>query len=590
MSHDSLQDALAMKGALSSIQEVSRSLNRTREAGNAYQRVQGQIAGISRRGVLDERFGVAGAALVAASATARTTDALATTERVGILSSVDRCTEAMRFGAFGGPLSGAGDGIAGQLGAIESSALARLSPSTRDTFDGIGTIAKANVAAFGGASLMYEQVQKQLEADGLLSAARDAMEAAGTAGLSNPALMSAGLLGSQAGLSAIQVGAVRDLTGIGERLRQSVIDASGIAAVQHTFGREAFGVTAALNAASLAAVPPALQVAAAFDQRYAAQWSAGLASTQSVIERAGLGSAAYALASQDFSSPFKGALGMRSVIDTYPFLGVAGSVREVMEKAGLGARFDSILSSPVNALMLVDSALTNAMNAVRNIAPPIVEIPDEIRRRWEIAEAFAARWEGSALAYLLSPLSAVHLYRLSTLEREAVEEALLAALERIVTEEDFASELVSALNSVPHLTSEQRGDLQAGLGHAAQGNFDRALPPLMMGMEGALWSTGRAKELIDSDRRVTSGSKKGRKAESIEMVIKVLPSEDGFSTFAIHRVFGGVGHPVRHGEATGTRREHVLYLIVLMAGWLTDSMGFPAREVLGQFLRDALLS
>lgn len=171
-----------------------------------------------------------------------------------------------------------------------------------------------------------------------------------------------------------------------------------------------------------------------------------------------------------------------------------------------------------------------------------------------------------------------------------MEEALLAALERIVTEEDFASELVSALNSVPHLTSEQRGDLQAGLSHAAQGNFDRALPPLMMGMEGALWSTGRAKELIDSDRRIMLGPKKGRKAESIEMVIKVLPSEDGFSTFAIRRVFGGVGDPVRHGEATGTRREHVLYLIVLMAGWLTDSMGFPAREVLGQLLRDALLS
>jgi len=570
-----------------SVEEVSRSINRTLEAGNTYQRVQDQIAGISRMGVLDERFGAAGATSAAASAAARITDALTTRECLGFLSSADPHTAAMRFGAFGGPLSGAGDGIAGQLGAIESSALAGLSPSTRDAFDGIGAVAKGHVAAFGGASLMYEQVQKQLEAGGLLSAARDAMEAAGTAGLSNPALMSAGLLGSQAGLSAIQVGAVRDLTGIGERLRQSVIDASGIAAVQHTFGREAFGVTSALNAASLAAVPPALQ-AAVFDQRYAAQWSAGIRATQSVIERAGLGSAAYTLASQDLSSPFKGDLGMRSITDTAPFFGVAGSVREAMEKAGLGTRFDGILSSPVSASMFVDSAVTNAINAVRSIAPPIVEIPDEVRRRWEIAEAFAARWEGSALAYLLSPLSVVHLYRLSTLEREAAEEALLAALERIVTEEDFASELVSALNSVPHLTSEQRGDLQAGLGHAAQGNFDRALPPLMMGMEGALWSTGRAKELIDSDRRITSGPRKGRKAESVEMVIKVLPSEDGFSTFAIHRVFGGAGHPVRHGEATGIRREHVLYLIVLMAGWLTDSMGFPAREVLGQLLRDAL--
>jgi hypothetical protein len=73
-------------------------------------------------------------------------------------------------------------------------------------------------------------------------------------------------------------------------------------------------------------------------------------------------------------------------------------------------------------------------------------------------------------------------------------------------------------------------------------------------------------------------------------MIKALPAEEGFSTFAIRRVFGGVGNPVRHGEATGNRREHVLYLVVLMAGWLTDSMGFPAREVLGQHLRDAFLN
>jgi hypothetical protein len=539
-------------------------------------------------GVLDERSGFTGAASAAASAAARMTDALATTERLGLLSSVDRQTAATRLGTFGGPLSGAGEGIAGRLRALESSALTGLSPSMRDAFDGIGAVPKGHVEAFGGASLMYEQVQEQLEAGGLLSAARDAMEAAGTAGLSNPALMSAGLLGSQAGLSAIQVGAVRDLTGIEERLRQDAIVASRLSESLPPFGRDlnALGLASVLDAASLAGSSPALRAAAEFDQSYASKLGAGLRSAQSAIERAGLSSAAYTLAMREPSLAFKGALDMHSITDTYPFGGAVGSVRDLFEKSAIWGQ----VNSPVNTSMFVDSALTNAINAVRDIALPIVEIPEEVSRRWEVAEAFAARCEGSALGYLLSPLSAVHLYRLSTLEREAVEEALLAALERIVTEEDFASELVSALNSVPHLTGEQRGDLQAGLGHAAQGNFDRALPPLMMGMEGALWSTGRAKELIDSDRRITSGLKKGRKAESIEMVIKALPSEDGFSTFAIRRVFGGVGDPVRHGEATGTRREHVLYVIVLMAGWLTDSMGFPAREVLGQLLRDALLS
>ena len=111
----------------------------------------------------------------------------------------------------------------------------------------------------------------------------------------------------------------------------------------------------------------------------------------------------------------------------------------------------------------------------------------------------------------------------------------------------------------------------------------------MLGLEGALWSTGRAKALIDSERRLVVGPKQGREVGSIEQVIKVLPAEEGFSTFAIRRIFGGVGNPVRHGEATEVRRQHVLYLVVAIAGWLTDSMGLPARDVLGQMLRDALL-
>jgi hypothetical protein len=590
MSHDIRRNVLAVKGALSSVQDLSRSVNRTLEAGGAYQSARDELFGVSRMGVLDERSGLMGAAS-AASASARMTSALAAAERASLLmSSVDRRTAASRIGAFGGPLSGEVGGIAGHTRAYESSALAGLSRSTRDAFNGPGAIAK-HVEAFGGASPAYQQVQKQLEAGGLLTAARRAMDAAGTAGLSHPATSAAEIYGARANLSAIQVGAVRDFTGLEERLRHST-HASRLSAGMHAYGRdpETFGVAGALNAAAIAGLSPALQAAAAFDQSYAARWSAGIASDRRLIERAGLSSAAYALVSRDLPSPFKGALGIGSITDAYPYLGLSGSVREAMEKARLGTRFAYILSGPPMASMFGDSALMNAVKAMRDIAPQVVEIPEEVRRRWEVAEAFMARWEGSALEYLLSPLSVVHLYRFSTLEEGAVEEALLAALERIVTEEDFASELVSALDSVTHLTGEQRGDLQAGLGHAAQGNFERALPPMMLGMEGALWSTGQANELIDADRRITSGLKKGRKADSIEIVIKALPFEDGFSTFAVHRVFGGVGNPVRHGVATGTRREHVLYLIVLMAGWLTDSMGLPAREVLGQHLRDSLLS
>ncbi|HEV7584849.1 MAG TPA: hypothetical protein VGO14_03620 [Solirubrobacteraceae bacterium] len=272
--------------------------------------------------------------------------------------------------------------------------------------------------------------------------------------------------------------------------------------------------------------------------------------------------------------------------DAFGYTGVPGIVQTALETSGLTARDVDAFGG----YAFVGNALTDSLRVLTDATRmgPLFEIPEETRRLWEVAEAFAARMEGTPLWYLLAPLPISHHSTLSALEEAAIEARVVDAIEVVVTQSDFTFELASALDSVPYLSREQRGDLQEGLRYVAKGNFDRAIPPLMMGMEGALWSTGRATELIDADRRITAGQKKGRKAESIEMVIKALPSEEGFSTFAIRRVFGGVGNPVRHGEATGTRREHALYLIVLMAGWLTDSMGLPAREVLGQHLREAL--
>jgi hypothetical protein len=54
------------------------------------------------------------------------------------------------------------------------------------------------------------------------------------------------------------------------------------------------------------------------------------------------------------------------------------------------------------------------------------------------------------------------------------------------------------------------------------------------------------------------------------------------------RVFGNRGNPVRHGEESGARRRHALFVVVAIAGWMDVFMEVPAREALARRLREQL--
>jgi hypothetical protein len=215
------------------------------------------------------------------------------------------------------------------------------------------------------------------------------------------------------------------------------------------------------------------------------------------------------------------------------------------------------------------------------------ETLEEARIWTESIERFSRRWEQSALWFMLSSLSIEHGHRMADMEPAEVEHDLLRALEAIVTEGGYAQALSSALDKAPHVTDVQRDHLQHGLEHAQRGEFERAIPPLMHGMEGALWSTARALSVIDAKRRLVNRPRMPR-ARSIEPVIRELPTGEGFATFVIHRVFGGSGNVVRHGELGGDGRQRALFLVVAVAGWLDAVMEVPAHEVLGHMLSEQL--
>jgi hypothetical protein len=228
-------------------------------------------------------------------------------------------------------------------------------------------------------------------------------------------------------------------------------------------------------------------------------------------------------------------------------------------------------------------------HALSNLAMPklATEAFEESRRWFATIDRFSKRWEQSALWFMLSSLSIGHIHHMADMEPAEVEHDLLRALEAIVIDGDYAQALSSALDTAPHLTAVQRDHLQHGLEHAGRGEFERAIPPLMHGMEGALWSTARGLSVIDAKRRLINKPRMPR-ARSIEPVIRELPTGEGFSTFIIHRVFGGSGNVVRHGELGLDGRPRALFLVVAVAGWLDAVMDVPAHEVLGHMLGEQL--
>ena len=313
-----------------------------------------------------------------------------------------------------------------------------------------------------------------------------------------------------------------------------------------------------------------------------------------------MGVAAQAKAAQQASLYSRTSLAGTAGIESKRLLGELSSARAEMARVGvdslstgLARSFDVTaltrgLSADVTSIARsLGVSKLGAQGVLRSMPKLAAEALEEARIWTESIERFSECWEQSALWFMLSSLSIGHSHHMADMGPAEVEHDLLRALEAIVTEGGYAQALSSALHKAPHLTDVQRDHLQHGLEHAQRGEFDRAIPPLMHGMEGALWSTARALSVIDAKRRLVNRPRRPR-ARSIEPVIRELPGGEGFSTFVIHRVFGGSGNVVRHGELGGDGRQRALFLVVAVAGWLDAVMEVPAHEVLGHMLSEQL--
>jgi hypothetical protein len=205
----------------------------------------------------------------------------------------------------------------------------------------------------------------------------------------------------------------------------------------------------------------------------------------------------------------------------------------------------------------------------------------------EEAELVAQRWEQRALWYLLSQFGLHDLRLLSSLTRPEVEDAVLFALESVVTDGEVVVALRAAVDRAPHLEKFHRVHLDHCLEHAGDGSYIQASGSLYPGLEGAFGQIGYVKALITADRRRTDNPKK--KAQ-FETMVKRLGLNQEFELFVVTAAFGDAGDPYRHGHGdseAGVRRQ-VLFGIAALAGWLQEFSDYEALDVLAWRMRQTL--
>jgi hypothetical protein len=200
---------------------------------------------------------------------------------------------------------------------------------------------------------------------------------------------------------------------------------------------------------------------------------------------------------------------------------------------------------------------------------------------------FIEAWEHDALWFLLQSLGIGTSRLLGRLSRQEAEEVLFEALEEVVLDGTYTAALSEVVKDhAPHLMRAPRHHLQTFLGHAAEGDWLTAVPPMMDGLEGALHSVARAEQIVTPQG--TYIDRPNQKVSSAEAVIKLLPVDDGYELFIVRRIFGGVGDPHRHGTAEDGEREQVLMGIIGLAGWVDEFMQLRAIDRLAREIEQRL--
>jgi hypothetical protein len=223
-------------------------------------------------------------------------------------------------------------------------------------------------------------------------------------------------------------------------------------------------------------------------------------------------------------------------------------------------------------------ALFPSLRTNLSAVAPLRDLMGPMREFRALGE-FMREWEADPLWFLLSIFGMRAPRQFAGLSRDQVEQALLTALAHVVCDGEYVDALREVLRDAPHLTRTTHEWLDHALEHAAAGDWVQAVPPMLLGLEGALHRAAVEKALI-IDR--------GGKFLPAERVVKEMALDEDYAAFVIRRVFGGIGNAFRHGRADSGERDQVLFAVVALAGWVDLFLELNAMGVLASELSSRL--
>jgi len=225
----------------------------------------------------------------------------------------------------------------------------------------------------------------------------------------------------------------------------------------------------------------------------------------------------------------------------------------------------------------------------------IRSVLDQIDAFNQLADQIEQQWADAGLGYLVSPLGmGEHLF-LSVYAAPGEADELLDFLEAAMADPTFIQRTSAALDAASVLSDVARQHLKHGLAHLQQHEPIDALPPLIIGLEGAFTDValdegvavrvGNHVYLADA-----SGEPLPKKSPSVEGVAKLLGhgADTDFGDFLIRQVYGGGGNPFRHGTARDGVRDRTICLAVAVLGWLDAFVTPGTLDLLGEAVVDEL--
>ncbi len=142
------------------------------------------------------------------------------------------------------------------------------------------------------------------------------------------------------------------------------------------------------------------------------------------------------------------------------------------------------------------------------------------------------------------------------------EERFVGVLESVMVDEGAADVIREALACLDDAAEYPCEHMAHGLEHLGRGEYVHAWPPLLVGLEGHIRSYAERQGVIDAGGQM-QGSRPG-----VEKIYKSLGVPSYYERFLQRRVYGGSGHPFRHGSAAAGVERQMIYAAVAICGWL----------------------